>query len=92
SDDLTLYSFTTYSHRKAEQGQNFRLPTITNTITTGPNGYPSGYTPTWFIEEDDVQGAFGAKGNAGEWAWGLSSTYGRNEALQGTTHNQNASL
>ncbi len=92
SDDLTLYSFTTYSHRKAEQGQNFRLPTITNTITTGPNGYPSGYTPTWYIEEDDVQGAFGAKGNAGEWAWDLSSTYGRNEALQGTTHNQNASL
>jgi len=92
SDDLTLYSFTTYSHRKAEQGQNFRLPTITNTITTGPNGYPGGYTPTWYIEEDDVQGAFGAKGNAGEWAWDLSSTYGRNEALQGTTHNQNASL
>jgi len=92
SDDLTLYSFTTYSHRKAEQGQNFRLPTITNTITTGPNGYPGGYTPTWYIEEDDLQGAFGAKGNAGEWAWDLSSTYGRNEALQGTTHNQNASL
>ncbi|MFF7063707.1 TonB-dependent receptor domain-containing protein [Pseudomonas sp. NPDC008258] len=92
SDDLTLYSFTTYSHRKAEQGQNFRLPTITNTITTGPNGYPGGYTPTWYIEEDDVQGAFGAKGNAGEWAWDLSSTYGRNEALQGTTHNQNPSL
>ena len=92
SDDLALYSFTTYSHRKAEQGQNFRLPTITNTITTGPNGYPSGYTPTWYIEEEDVQGAFGAKGNVGEWAWDLSSTYGRNEALQGTTHNQNASL
>ena len=32
---VTLYSFTTYSHRKAEQGQNFRLPTITNTITNG---------------------------------------------------------
>lgn len=92
SDDLALYSFTTYSHRKAEQGQNFRLPTITNTITTGPNGYPSGYTPTWYIEEEDLQGAFGAKGNVGEWAWDLSSTYGRNEALQGTTHNQNASL
>lgn len=92
SDDLSLYSFTTYSHRKAEQGQNFRLPTITNTITTGPNGYPGGYTPTWYIEEDDVQGAFGAKGNAGEWAWDLSSTYGRNEAQQGTTHNQNPSL
>ena len=44
-DSLSLYSFTTYSRRKAEQGQNFRLPTITNTITSGPNGYPAGYTP-----------------------------------------------
>ncbi|NIE73646.1 TonB-dependent receptor [Pantoea sp. Tr-811] len=92
SDDLTLYSFTTYSHRKAEQGQNFRLPTITNTITTGPNGYPAGYTPTWYIDEDDFQAALGGRGEIGEWAWDLSSTYGRNAALQGTTHNQNPSL
>ncbi|TKK32716.1 TonB-dependent receptor [Pseudomonas sp. CFBP13528] len=91
-DSLSLYSFTTYSRRKAEQGQNFRLPTITNTITTGPNGYPSGYTPTWYIDEDDFQAAFGGKGTVGEWDWDLSTTYGRNEAEQGTTHNQNPSL
>ncbi|KEZ75377.1 MULTISPECIES: TonB-dependent receptor plug domain-containing protein [Pseudomonas] len=92
NDSLSLYSFTTYSRRKAEQGQNFRLPTITNTITTGPNGYPAGYTPTWYIDEDDFQAAFGGKGTVGEWDWDLSSTYGRNEAEQGTTHNQNPSL
>ncbi|HDS1737438.1 TonB-dependent receptor [Pseudomonas sp. BP8] len=92
NDDLSLYSFTTWSYRKAEQGQNFRLPTIVNTITTGPNGYPSGYTPTWYIEEHDFQAAFGAKGLVGEWDWDLSSTYGRNEAEQGTWNNQNASL
>jgi len=91
-DDFSLYSFTTYSRRKAEQGQNFRLPTITNTITTGPNGYPAGYTPTWYIDEDDFQAAFGGKGKVGEWDWDLSTTYGRNEAEQGTTHNQNPSL
>ena len=91
-DSLSLYSFTTYSHRKGEQGQNFRLPTITNTITTGPNGYPAGYAPTWYIEEDDFQAAFGGKGTLGEWDWDLSSTYGRNEAEQGTWHNQNPSL
>lgn len=28
----------------------------------------------------------------GEWDWDLSTTYGRNEAEQGTTHNQNPSL
>ncbi|ARB30803.1 iron complex outermembrane receptor protein [Pseudomonas tolaasii NCPPB 2192] len=91
-DSLSLYSFTTYSRRKAEQGQNYRLPTITNTITTGPNGYPAGYTPTWYIDEDDFQAAFGGKGTVGEWDWDLSTTYGRNEAEQGTTHNQNPSL
>jgi iron complex outermembrane receptor protein len=89
-DSFSLYSFTTYSRRKAEQGQNFRLPTIT--ITTGPNGYPGGYTPTWYIDEDDFQAAFGGKGTVGEWDWDLSTTYGRNEAEQGTTHNQNPSL
>nr|WP_260415016.1 TonB-dependent receptor [Pseudomonas cichorii] len=92
SDDLSLYSFTTYSRRKAEQGQNFRLPTITNTITTGPNGYPGGYVPIWYIDEEDFQAAFGAKGQVGEWDWDLSSTYGRNEAEQGTERNQNPSL
>nr|WP_232924452.1 TonB-dependent receptor [Pseudomonas cichorii] len=92
SDDLSLYSFTTYSRRKAEQGQNFRLPTITNTITTGPNGYPAGYVPIWYIDEEDFQAAFGAKGQVGEWDWDLSSTYGRNEAEQGTERNQNPSL
>jgi len=92
SDDLTLYSFSTWSYRKAEQGQNFRLPTIVNTITTGPNGYPSGYTPTWYIEEHDYQAAFGARGLVGEWDWDVSSTYGRNEAEQGTWNNQNPSL
>jgi iron complex outermembrane receptor protein len=91
-DSFSLYSFTTYSRRKAEQGQNFRLPTITNTITTGPNGYPGGYTPTWYIDEDDFQAAFGGKGTLGAWDWDLSTTYGRNAAEQGTTHNQNPSL
>ena len=91
-DDLTLYSFGTWSYRKAEQGQNFRLPTIVNTITTGPNGYPAGYSPTWYIEEHDFQAAVGAKGLVGEWDWDLSSTYGRNEAEQGTWNNQNPSL
>ncbi len=83
-DRFSLYSFTTYSHRKAEQGQNFRLPTITNTITTGPNGYPAGYVPTWYIDEDDFQAAFGGKGKVGQWDWDLSTTYGRNAAEQGT--------
>jgi outer membrane receptor protein involved in Fe transport len=92
NDDLSLYSFSTWSYRKAEQGQNFRLPSIVNTITTGPNGYPAGYTPTWYIEEHDYQAAIGARGLVSEWDWDLSSTYGRNEAEQGTWNNQNPSL
>ncbi|BAP44034.1 TonB-dependent receptor [Pseudomonas sp. 21LCFQ010] len=92
TDELTLYSFSTFSRRKTEQGQNFRLPTITNTIRTGPNGYPAGYVPTWYIDEEDFQAAFGGKGQLGEWDWDLSTTFGRNEAEQGTWNNQNPSL
>lgn len=91
-DSLELYSFTTLSHRKSEQGQNFRLSTIVNTITSGPHGYPAGYTPIWYIEEDDFQAAFGGRGQLGQWDLDLSSTYGRNAAEQGTWHNQNPSL
>ncbi|AKA23996.1 TonB-dependent receptor plug domain-containing protein [Pseudomonas chlororaphis] len=92
-DDLTLYSFSTLATRENNDGQNFRLPNGRNTITTGPNGYPDGYSPYWLVNETDFQSAFGARGEAFDgWAWDLSSTYGRNYAKQRTYDNQNPSL
>jgi iron complex outermembrane receptor protein len=95
NDAVTLYSFSTVATRENNDGQNFRLPSGRNTITTGPNGYPDGYSPYWLINETDFQSAFGARGDnigIGGWAWDLSSTYGRNYAKQRTYDNQNPSL
>lgn len=93
NDAVTLYSFSTLATRENNDGQNFRLPNGRNTITTGANGYPNGYSPYWLINETDFQSAFGAKGqDFGGWAWDLSSTYGRNYAKQRTYNNQNPSL
>jgi iron complex outermembrane receptor protein len=95
NDAVTLYSFSTLATRENNDGQNFRLPSGRNTITTGPNGFPDGYSPYWLINETDFQSAFGAKGDdigIGGWAWDLSSTYGRNYAKQRTYDNQNPSL
>ncbi|MGY2188399.1 Vitamin B12 transporter BtuB precursor [compost metagenome] len=95
SDAVTLYSFSTLATRENNDGQNFRLPSGRNTITTGPNGFPDGYSPYWLINETDFQSAFGARGDdigIGGWAWDLSSTYGRNYAKQRTYDNQNPSL
>lgn len=93
NDAVTLYSFSTLATRENNDGQNFRLPSGRNTITTGPNGFPDGYSPYWLINETDFQSAFGARGDdLGGWAWDLSSTYGRNYAKQRTYDNQNPSL
>jgi iron complex outermembrane receptor protein len=95
NEAVTLYSFSTLATRENNDGQNFRLPSGRNTITTGPNGFPDGYSPYWLINETDFQSAFGARGDdigIGGWAWDLSSTYGRNYAKQRTYDNQNPSL
>ena len=95
NDAVTLYSFSTLATRENNDGQNFRLPNGRNTITTGPNGFPDGYSPYWLVNETDFQSAFGARGDdigIGGWAWDLSSTYGRNYAKQRTYDNQNPSL
>jgi len=93
NDHLSLYSFSTLAVRENNDGQNFRLPNGRNTITTGPNGYPDGYSPYWLVNETDFQSAFGARGDdLGGWAWDLSSTYGRNYSKQRTYNNQNPSL
>lgn len=92
SDNMRFYSFSTLGYRDGRLRMNYRLPNGRNTITTGPNGYPDGYSPLWIIEEKDGQAAAGFKGEAGDWHWDASTTYGINHAEQRTEENQNASL
>jgi len=88
-DDVTLYSFSTYSHRDARGGQNYRRPNSTNII---PQIYPDGTAPFYTLVEDDYQAAAGAKGQALGWDWDLSSTFGRDDAQSGADKTLNASL
>ncbi|MCO8163724.1 TonB-dependent receptor [Pseudomonas sp. 21LCFQ010] len=89
NDDLTLYSFSTYSQRDARGGQNFRRPNSTNII---PQIYPDGTAPFYTLDETDFQAAAGAKGQLAEWHWDLSSTFGRAKSLAGSDESLNASL
>jgi iron complex outermembrane receptor protein len=76
NDDVSLYSFSTYSHREAQVGQSFRLPNSTSYI---PQIYgDSIMQPSVELAENDYQAAAGIKGdNWHGWHWDLSSTYGR---------------
>ncbi|MDU9394525.1 TonB-dependent receptor [Pseudomonas sp. zfem002] len=89
SDDLTLYSFSTFSKRDARGGQNYRRPNSTNII---PEIYPDGTAPFYTLEETDYQAAAGGKGEIAEWHWDLSSTFGRDKGQAGADETLNASL
>ncbi|MFJ4452659.1 TonB-dependent receptor plug domain-containing protein [Pseudomonas sp. NPDC089392] len=89
SDDLTLYSFSTFSKRDARGGQNYRRPNSTNII---PEIYPDGTAPFYTLEETDYQAAAGGRGELAEWHWDLSSTFGRDKGQAGADETLNASL
>ncbi|MCU1724427.1 TonB-dependent receptor plug domain-containing protein [Pseudomonas sp. 5P_5.1_Bac1] len=89
SDDLTLYSFSTFSKRDARGGQNYRRPNSTNII---PEIYPDGTAPFYTLEETDYQAAAGGKGEIADWHWDLSSTFGRDKGQAGADETLNASL
>lgn len=88
-DDLTLYSFSTFSKRDARGGQNYRRPNSTNII---PEIYPDGTAPFYTLEETDYQAAAGGKGELAGWQWDLSSTFGRDKGQAGADETLNASL
>jgi iron complex outermembrane receptor protein len=54
--------------------------------------YPDGFVP--FIDGDlqDRYGIFGVRGDAGNWHWDLSQTYGYNELRYDINHTLNASI
>ena len=89
NDDLTLYSFSTFSKRDARGGQNYRRPNSTNII---PQIYPDGTAPFYTLEETDYQAAAGGKGEIADWHWDLSSTFGRDKGQAGADETLNASL
>lgn len=77
-DNLQLYGFGTYAHRRAYSAQNFR-PAYTVWLNNPGllSLYPDGFTPYQSTSEDQYQLVGGIKGEHRGWAWDLSSNYGQ---------------
>lgn len=90
TDNLSLYSFSTFGKQDALVSIGFRRPN-SNTIIN--ELYPNGIAPNFTFESIDYQSVFGVRGNdlAG-WDWDLSTSYGENRQKQLTDHNLNPSL
>lgn len=88
-DDLTLYSFSTYSDRKIVDTRGSYRATSLSSI---PEIYPDGFHAQRLIDEKDFQVAFGGKGQVGLWDYDLSTTYGKDDVRLGAQNTLNSSL
>ncbi len=84
SDDVELYGFATYAHRKGAGKELWRLPTFL------PAVYPDGFQPIDTRLEDDygITGGIRGKDFFG-WSWDASSTFGRDTVNVGLVHSVN---
>jgi len=102
-DGVELYSFGSYSHRKASAYENYRLPTkVIGSPVLGVQGsfntpgelipFPNGFNPREALREDDYAFTGGIKGALDGWNWDLSATYGRDKNEISTLGSANSSL
>ena len=84
SDDVELYGFATYAHRKGAGKELYRLPTFL------PAVYPDGFQPIDTRLEDDygITGGIRGKDFFG-WSWDVSSTFGRDTVNVGLINSVN---
>jgi len=83
------YSFGRYNNRDSEGTGFFRYPDSSANVQAI---FPNGFRPTTTGETDDLSLTFGVRGNAADWAWDISATYGSNEFDQGVTNSLNPSF
>jgi iron complex outermembrane recepter protein len=86
---VTLYSFTTLSHRDIIDTRGAYRP---NSVSDLDSIFPNGFDPERLIDENDWQGAVGSKGQLGDWGYDLSTTYARDVAVLRARDTLNASL
>jgi iron complex outermembrane receptor protein len=98
--DLTLYTFSTLSHRDIKDARGAIIPATTgyggqaNTqgLTSLPQIYPDGFQAYRRISEWDFQSELGIKGKLAGWDFDLSSGYGRDHVRLGAEGTLNPSL
>ncbi|MEI9930284.1 MAG: TonB-dependent receptor [Rhizomicrobium sp.] len=89
NDGVTLYSFSTVSHRFTEKNTGSFLPSNINSL---PEIYPNGFQAYRIINEYDFQSALGAKGALDSWNWDLSTNFAQDYANLDGRHTLNATL
>lgn len=97
-----LYAFGLYGHSEGVSDFNWRNPdTTTGAYRTTPlfpgwnlrDIYPTGFSPRYANEQDDVQMVAGVRGEfSSDFRWDVSASYGRNEIDYTLGNSINASL
>ncbi len=99
---VEAYAFGSYGHREANSFENYRVPNKVSGCELALCGtpgagtkvypYPSGFSPSEAITEDDYSLTEGVKGDLAGWKWDLSTTYGKDTDKVYTDNSANASL
>ncbi|WP_425306249.1 TonB-dependent receptor plug domain-containing protein [Burkholderia perseverans] len=87
TDEVQLYGFGTFAHRRGEAYQNYRPPSVL------PGVFPNGFVPVEAVSENDFSVTAGLKGeNLFGFTWDLSSTYGGDYSSFGLLDSANTGL
>lgn len=101
TDDVSLYSFGSYSTSKGANDFIWRNPETTGFFNPLPiwgdwtlrSVYPGGFTPNFQASSKDIDLVAGLKGKLSDnFAWDLSGRYGRNRIRYNIDNTINASL
>ena len=102
NDSVDLYGFGLYGHSEGVSDFNWRNPDGTASVYNrsgvfpgwdARSLYPTGFSPKYGNEQDDLQGVLGLRGYWGErWRWDVSGSYGRNRIGYTLGNSINASL
>ncbi len=100
--NLDLYGFGLFGHSEGMSDFNWRNPdgtaSVYNPSSVFPGWdarslYPTGFSPKYGNEQDDLQTVLGLRGYIGErWRWDVSASYGRNQIDYTLDNAINASL
>lgn len=90
SDDIRLYSFSTFTDQNSYNFGIYRPPSSLQNL---PEIYPEGYLPEFTVNTQAWQAVAGVKGSdLGGWNWDLSTSYARNKAKLYNNNSLNPSL
>jgi len=86
---FNVYSFGSYSEREGNSGGFYRRAKDSRNVL---ELYPNGFLPQIATDVKDYSLALGLQGNSGDWAWDVSTNYGRNNFGLGVVNSLNTSL